>query len=341
MQISLTYQEKSALESRHKKCSDKRECDRIKAILLADEGWSTTMISQALRKHQTSIIRHLNDYASHQKTTSENGGSDSYLNEVQTELVIEHLSDTTYFHMHDIREYIISVFDVEYSIPGLQKWLHRNGFSYKQPKGVPHKYDQEKQDVFIEEYNELKATVASDEPILFMDATHPTQATKVSSGWIRTGVDKPIETTGSRTRLNIVGVIRLGHIEDAITKQYATVNGDSIIDFFRLIKEQYKADKPIHLILDGAGYHRSEVVKSKAKEFGITLHYLPPYSPNLNPIERLWKVMNEHARNNKYFATAKEFRQSIDNFFDETLPEIGSALTSRINDNFQTFNFSS
>jgi len=341
MQISLTYQEKLALESRHKKCSDKRECDRIKAILLADEGWSTTMISQALRKHQTSIIRHINDYASHQKTTSENGGSDSYLNEAQTELVIEHLSDTTYFHMHDIREYIINIFEVKYSIPGLQKWLHRNGFSYKQPKGVPHKYDQEKQDVFIEEYNELKATVASDEPILFMDASHPTQATKVSSGWIRTGVDKPIETTGSRTRLNIVGAIRLGHIEDAITKQYATVNGDSIIDFFRLIKEQYKADKAIHLILDGAGYHRSEVVKSKAKEFGITLHYLPPYSPNLNPIERLWKVMNEHARNNRYFATAKEFRQSIDTFFDETLPEIGSALTSRINDNFQTFNFSS
>ena len=87
---------------------------------------------------------------------------------------------------------------MKYSIPGLQKWLHRNGFSYKQPKGVPHKYDQEKQDVFIEEYNELKATVASDEPILFMDASHPTQATKVSSGWIRTGVDKPIETTGRR-----------------------------------------------------------------------------------------------------------------------------------------------
>ena len=341
MQISLTFQEKLALESRHKKCSDKRECDRIKAILLSDEGWSSTMISQALRKHQTSIIRHLNDYISHQKTTSENGGSDSHLNKAQTELVIAHLSEVTYFKMCDIREYIISIFDVEYSIPGLQKWLHRNGFSYKQPKGVPHKYDQEKQDVFVGEYNELKATVASDEPILFMDATHPTQATKVSCGWIRTGVDKPIETTGSRTRLNIVGAIRLGHIEDAITKQYATVNGDSIIDFFRLIKEQYKADKPIHLILDGAGYHRSEVVKSKAKEFGITLHYLPPYSPNLNPIERLWKVMNEHARNNKYFATAKEFRQSIDNFFDETLPEIGSALTSRINDNFQTFNFSS
>ena len=107
MQISLTYQEKTALESRHKKCSDKRECDRIKAILLSDEGWSPAMISQALRKHQTSIIRHLNDYTNHQKTTSDNGGSDSFLNGAQTKAVIQHLSDVTYFHMDKIREFII------------------------------------------------------------------------------------------------------------------------------------------------------------------------------------------------------------------------------------------
>ena len=68
-----------------------------------------------------------------------------------------------------------------------------------------------------------------------------------------------------------------------------------------MIREQYKSDKAIHLILDGAGYHRSAVVKEEAKNLNIILDYLPPYSLNLNPIERLWKVMNEYARNNKYF----------------------------------------
>ncbi|MCK5819333.1 MAG: transposase, partial [Psychromonas sp.] len=53
----------------------------------------------------------------------------------------------------------------------------------------------------------------------------------------------------------------------------------------------------------------------EAKNLNIILHYLPPYSLNLNPIERLWKVMNEYARNNKYFSTAKEFWRSIDEFF--------------------------
>ena len=105
---------------------------------------------------------------------------------------------------------------------------------------------------------------------------------------------KSIETTGSRTRLNIIGAIQLGHLENAITKQYATVNGESIIDFFKLIKEQYQTDKPIHLILDGAGYHRNKLVVKEGEKLGIKQHYLLPYSPNLNPIERLWKVMNEY-----------------------------------------------
>ncbi|WP_094752484.1 hypothetical protein [Psychromonas sp. CD1] len=97
---------------------------------------------------------------------------------------------------------------------------------------------------FFKEYHELKNTVASDEPILFMDAMHPIQATKVSCDWIQTAVDKPIKTTGIRTRLNIVGPIILGHIQDTITKQYDTVNGESIIDFSKLIKEQYVTNKP-------------------------------------------------------------------------------------------------
>jgi transposase len=216
--------------------------------------------------------------------------------------------------MHEICRYIEETFYVHYSIPGIHKWLHRNKFSYKQPKGVPHKYDSEKQDDFVEAYETLKEKVADDEPILFMDAVHSTQATKVTSGWIRTGVDKTIETTGSRTRLNIVGALRLVHLEDTISAQYKTVNGESIIVFFARIKTSYQTNNTIHLVLDGAGYHRSAEVKNKAEELGIQLHYLPPYSPNLNPIERLWKVMNEHARNNRYFATAKDFRWHINNF---------------------------
>ena len=231
--------------------------------------------------------------------------------------------------------YIQNTWKITYSVSGLNKWLHQNGFSYKQPKGVPHKFDEQKQAVFIEEYEKLRDSVSDDEPILFMDAVHPTQATKVTSGWIRKGMDKPIENTGNRTRMNIVGAVRLNHLAEAAVNDDDTVNGDTIKAFLEHVKQKYLSSNTIHLVLDGAGYHRSKGVKDQTTELGITLHYFPPYSPNLNPIERLWKVMDEYARNNRYLSSAKEFRHHIRHFFNVTLPDIADTLNSRINDNFQ------
>jgi len=65
---------------------------------------------------------------------------------------------------------------------------------------------------------------------------------------------------------------------------------------------------------------------------------LPPYSPNLNPIERLWKLMNEMVRNNVVFESAKAFRQALSHFFNHTIPKIKGTLLFRINDDFQTLN---
>lgn len=336
IEISLSKEEKCSLESRHKSSSDSRECDRIKVVLLRSEGWSYSLIAQALRIDKTTVKRHLDDYQSEAKLTPNNGGSVSRLTAEQTELLIAHLTQVTFAHTHQIASYIDETFGIKFTVSGLNKWLHRNGFSYKKPKGVPHKFDEQKQADFIEKYEALKAEKSDNEPIIFMDAVHPTMATKLSYGWIRTGEDKLVSTTGSRTRLNIIGGIQLGKLAEAVTAQYESINQDAIVDFLVKLKAQYAKTERIHLILDGAAYHRADSVKSKAKELGIELHYLPPYSPNLNPIERLWKVMNEHVRNNEYFASAKEFRERITHFFDVTLPDIADTLTSRITDNFQT-----
>ncbi|GAW87409.1 conserved hypothetical protein [Bathymodiolus platifrons methanotrophic gill symbiont] len=341
MKITLSSTDKKALELHHSKVRDVRESDRIKAVLLSSENWSVSQISQALRKHETTILRHLRDFQKTQKLKPENGGSKSYLSSEQTDELTGYLLGITYVHVHQIVDYVVKTYSVQYSVSGMTQWLHQNGFSYKQPKGVPRKFNPEKQAQFIHDYKKLKAELTEDEPLLFIDAVHPTQATKITSGWIKTGVDKPIETTGSRTRLNIIGAIRLGYLSEAVTDQYKTINSESIMDFFEQIKGCYASSSCINIVLDGAGYHRSAQVVNKAKELNIKLHYLPPYSPNLNPIERLWKVMNEQVRNNKYFATAKEFRNQINHFFDDILPEIAESLNGRINDNFQVLNSAS
>lgn len=340
MNIVLTATEKQKLLTQHATTRDGRVRDRIKSVIHASNGWTPAEIANALLIHETTVRQHLNDYQETGKLKPENGGSDSRLNQEQTEALVAHLCANTYQYTHHIVEYVKQNYDVQFSVSGFNKWLHRHGFSYKQPKGVPHKFDEEKQAAFIEYYKNLKAQLV-DETIFFMDATHPTQSTKLSSGWIKKGSDKAVETTGSRTRLNLIGAINLNDIGSAHVARFDRVNSETIQSFLTQLRHNQHSNKPIHLILDGAAYHRAQAVKDKAKELNINLHYLPPYSPNLNPIERLWKVMNEHARNNRYFATAKAFRDALDNFFERILPNIAHTLSSRINDNFQVLRHAS
>lgn len=336
--IVLTADQKEALETRHKKSCGKRESDRIKAVLLRDENWSTPMISQALRIHETSVVRYIDDYLTNEKLTVNSGGSEGYLNPKRTKELKSHIENNLYHHNHQIVTYVKEKWSVTFTISGMHKWLRRNGFVYKQPKGIPYKADVVAQEDFMEKYTELKTSVSPDEPIIFGDGVHPTMATKISHGWIKKGTEKHVKTTASRTRLNIFGSIRLGDLDETLTSQYETINGESIIDFLYKLRAQYSDYKRIHFILDGAGYHKSKIVTEKAKELNIKIHILPAYSPNLNPIERLWKVMNEHVRNNYFFSSVKIFKERIDDFFQTTLPNIADSLNSRINDNFQRLN---
>ena len=336
--FNLTSKEKMALELRHKQCRDVKECYRINAVLLRSEGWTIPMIAQALRIHESTVTRHINDYLDG-KLNIASGGSTSMLSEAQTSGLLSHLTQNTYRTTQEIIAYIEETYNVGYSVPGMNKWLHRNDFSYKKPKGYPHKASVEQQEQFIAAYNKLKSTMASDEGILFMDACHPSMATKISCGWIKKGQSKPIETTASRTRMNLIGALNLSKMSKPIVASYTTVDGDAIVDFLHQIRKYSKINGTIHLVLDQAGYHRCAEVVNAATKLNIKLFYLPPYSPNLNSIERLWKVMNEHARNNRFFKTADEFRQSINNFFKTTLPKIADSLGARINDNFQKLDY--
>ncbi|MCK5893604.1 MAG: winged helix-turn-helix domain-containing protein [Endozoicomonadaceae bacterium] len=160
-------------------------------------------VTQTLRKSEFSISRHLDDYLKKETLKPENGGSESHLHNKQTHQLIKHISEQTYTHIRQIVAYISVCWNVKYTLSGLKKWLHQQGFTYKKLKKVPHKFNSDKQVEFVEYDKGLKAALAKDGVLLFMGATHPTQTTKITSGWIRKGVDTAINTTESRTRLGI------------------------------------------------------------------------------------------------------------------------------------------
>ena len=65
------------------------------------------------------------------------------------------------------------------------------------------------------------------------------------------------------------------------------------------------------------------------------LHFVPPYCPHLNPIERLWKVMHKHVTHNKRYAKFRDFADAMLSFLRETVPSRFHEFSSIITDNFR------
>jgi transposase len=84
-------------------------------------------------------------------------------------------------------------------------------------------------------------------------------------------------------------------------------------------------------------------VSEYLKTSKVRLHFLPPYSPNLNPIERLWKWMKERVIYNTYYAEFEDFKLAVFGFFAtlSTLAAdsvLGQAFRSRVRDRFRPVN---
>lgn len=333
MDRRLTSDERKNLIASHKKERDRRMCDRIKAVLLYDKGYHYTQIAEILLLDDETIRRHINDYFTAHKLLPENGGSQSYLNETETLELKFYLELKTFVHVKDICAHVKETYQKDNSISGMTKWLKENNFCYKKPHGVPAKADAVKQAVFIEKYNELKNNLKSDEVILFGDNVHPQHQTKLTYGWIKKGERKSEKMTACQKRINIIGTIDLKthHLE---YQKVNWVNQESIQAFAEQLCKAYPNASTIHWILDNARYHKSKALLEFIKTTKIQIHYLPPYSPNLNPIERVWKVMHENTTYNRYYEKFAEFTEGIVGFF-ENIGQYKSILQSRITDNFQ------
>lgn len=334
MGSQFTNIERERLLSLHKLSKDKRECDRIKAILAYDDGYSYSEIARILLIDDETVRRHIKDYFSKKKTTTSNGGSERLLSEAQQIELSQHLDQTTYLDVKSICAYVKSKYKITYSESGMRQLLHALNFCYKKPHAVPAKANEETQKAFVEEYEGLKVSCEeAGEAIYFMDAVHPEHQTKMAYGWIKRGQRKLMPTTPTQKRVHYLGGVNLvGH--RIIYEEYDTVNRLSVIDFLKIVRKSHAAGERIHMIMDNVSYQKSKEVKAVAENLNIELHYLPPYSPNLNPIERLWKIMHEQVTYNQYYQKFSEFRDAIKHFFRH-VGKKKKLLRSRLTDNFQ------
>ena len=323
-------QKRELLEELH--LEEGRRCaERIKSILLLEEGKPISRIAEYLFLDEGTVRNYVKRYKSGglRKLISNNyKGRSSYLSEEQKKVLSMTLESRVYSSTKEIIKLVKSKFNITYTINGMNSLLHELGFSYKKPKGVPGKADIKEQKEFIKTYNKVKKKGL----VFFADSTHPMLNPVLSAGWIKKGAEFKVKTNSGRQRVNINGAIEIKSL-DVISRSCEKVNKNSICDLLRAIRSKHPKERVLHLVLDNAPYNRSYKVQKLALKLKIKILYLPPYSPNLNPIERFWKFVKRRVMANTYFPDIKTFRKELMLFLRD-VRQHKQELSSLINDNF-------
>lgn len=145
-----------------------------------------------------------------------------------------------------------------------------------------------------------------------------------------------IRGANGRQRFNVLGAL------DPFTFEVITLTNDSYINSHTVVLLLQKIRQrfphiPITLVMDNARYQRCRLVMDLAQELEIELLFLPPYSPNLNLIERFWKFVKKQCLHAVYYESFDLFKSAITDCIDASHTDHRQALESLLTLNFQTF----
>ena len=239
-----------------------------------------------------------------------------------------------------IAEAVIKVTEltgIERSQTRLRAFMARHKFRCLKTGHIPAKVNTTQQKEWVNTTLKpvIEAAGKAELHLLFLDAAHFVLAPFLCRLWCIVRVF--IKASPGRNRINVLGAINA--ISQEVTTYINTtyINSDSLVAFLKQIREQYNDKKPIAIILDNARYQHNFVVKAVANGLGMHLLFLPPYSPNLNIIERLWRHTKKKILNAEYYDSPAKFHDAIRTFFQDINQSNKAELKTLMTLNFQFY----
>lgn len=215
-------------------------------------------------------------------------------------------------------------------------FLKKLGIKRRKVGQIPAKADPEKQQEFLAEELEprLQESKAGHRHLFFMDAAHFVLQPFLGFLWCLARIF--IQAPAGRQRFNVLGALHATSLQLVTVTNCDYINSQSVVALLRRLVVLF-TDLPITLVLDNARYQRCRFVQAVAAELGIELLFLPPYSPNLNLIERLWKFVKKQCLYSRYYPKFTDFKQAIEDCLAEVSGKFKEQLSSLLTLNFQTF----
>jgi transposase len=231
---------------------------------------------------------------------------------------------------------IKEVTDLERSLPQVGAFLKEHKIVRRKVKQIPAKADVEVQETFKTETLEPLIEQAQQKKIhlFFVDAAHFVLLPFL--GYLYSLTVRYVKSASGRKRFNVLGAL------NAVTKELVTItnhtyiNALSVCELLEKLHQQF-CDLPLVLIMDNARYQKCKLVLEKAASLNIQIVFLPPYAPNLNLIERLWKFVKRKVLYNKFYKEYESFCTAILGCLEQTDTTYKEELETLLSPKFQTF----
>ena len=252
--------------------------------------------------------------------------------------VLAEMGRRNFFDRREIREFVRGRFGFAPGLSAISSFLRDSGQRKLKCGSLPGRANPEWQAEFWEEVLEPLLKRAKEEgskvSVLFVDASHFVMGCDFL-GRVWCGRRRFVRTLSGRQRYNVLGAL------DYVTKAVTRVCDDKKMDSARVIAllekvaEAY-AGREVTLVMDNAKYQRNRAVLERAEELGIAILFIPPYSPNINLIERLWRMVKSELRKRSWH-DFDEFKRTIDGLVDSTTGENRERVETLIGERVQLF----
>ena|SRR3989442_9858460 len=292
---------------------------RCRVVLKVSQGMSCAEAARALGCAPSTAARIVARFRRHGEAglldgRSENGGRKvdadvrAGIEKILEKRAPEHGCPRPTWTLELLRGVVEQVLHLTLSVGHLWKVLRRIGARWGRPRpvvGCPWKAARKARR--IAQLRRLAETPAPGDVVLYVDELDLHLNPKIGPDWTLPGRQRVVVTPGNNEKRFLAGAY------DPVRQRLVYVVGDRkaswlFLNLLRALLDTYRAMRTIHLILDNFIIHKSRVARAWLRAHGakLRLHFLPPYCPDENRIERLWLDLHANVTRNHLCRTMAE-----------------------------------
>lgn len=336
MIVRLYRAQRKRIERIERKEREAETRQRYRIILLLDSNLSPTEINQHIGAARSTVYRVAKRFMEGGENALRNRRAEVPPNKVTDEYV-QRLEELIYMSPQDLgwhrttwtREALAKQLATETGIKlhetHVGRLLHGLGIRWGRPRPVPLRYTSKAaKSRKVNRIKRMLANLPSDEAAVYADEVDIHLNPKIGPCWMPRGCQFEVETPGKNQKRYIFGGLdtKTGHL---VWLSASRKNSAVFIEWLELLRQEYRHHRVIHVVCDNYIIHKSKkTLAAVAKMGNIVLHFLPPYSPEHNPIERLWGELHANVTRNHRRKNMNQLMEDVDAFLRKAVPYPGS-----------------